>query len=238
MIMSHQEILVPFFLSWNLRNTVNAPAEVITDRFGLIGARPGEYPVDDWEPYFLEIPQNGDIKKDLVGRMNKSYNQELRNARWNLRRIVSLPEYINPGKADLAVLKLIVKHWREFQIPDDIPVLAIAIKCKGNYSDIREAQCIQIILVWNDGTSRITTLEWFEGPLEDCITPEWYIKTSGLLSFEDAVLKMRSVCSKSSWDKPVYSILTLPSNLARGLISEATDSPYKQWNLEMRYHNH
>jgi hypothetical protein len=238
MIEEHREILLPFFLTWNLRNIVDTPSKTTSDGFGLIGTKAGEYPIDDWEPYYLEIPQNNGTKKDLNGRMNKNFNQGLRDTRWNLRRIVSLPEYVNSENADLEVLKLIVKYWKEIHIPDDIPVLAIAVKCKGNYSDVREAQCVQVLLIWNDGTSRITTMEWFEGPLEDCITPEWYIKTTGLLSFDDAIPKMRNICNSSNWSNPVYSILTLPSNLVRDLRLKAIGSPYGQWNMEMRYRDH
>jgi len=158
--------------------------------------------------------------------------------RWDLRRTIDLPIYINNDNADLEVLKIIIRNWNELHIPEDIPALALAVKCHGNYTDVREAQCVNVLLIWNDEVSRILSLDWFEGPEEDCITPEWYIDTTPLLKFKEGFERINRAYKKSLWGNPVYSIFTLPLCLGRGLKGDIHEGAWKQWGNEWKYSEH
>jgi len=236
--MNGEAIVDQFQLSWNLRNNVDPVKFCPPDLFGMVGSKAGEYPIEDFEPYFLEVPRNNGMKKILVGRMNRPISHEQENTKWDFRRVIRLPHYINEASVDMEMLKLMIKYWRDIHISEDIPVLALAVKYHGNYSDVREAKRVHILLVWNDGMCRISTLEWFEGPEEDCITPEWYINNSDPLGLQQGIQRMRSTCNACNWDNPVFSIFTLPSNMTNALPGEAFDFSNVQWNTESKYRDH
>jgi len=158
--------------------------------------------------------------------------------RWDIKRTVDLPVYANNKNSNLKIFKLITKHWKDIQIPEEIPVLALATKHHGNYSDTREAQNVNVLLIWNDGVCRIVTLDWFEGPLEDCITPEWYIRATEWLQINPAFEILKRNTQEGNWKNQVFSIYPLPSCLGQGLKGNDRDSPYKCWDIELRYSNY
>ena len=229
-------VVQPFFLSWNLRNIVEKPSRFISDKFTITGTQVGEFPIKAWKTYFLEVPKEG-TKKDLTGRMSDVFGMGGKNTLWDFRRTADIPIYANSEKADPEILKIIIRHWDESHIPEDIPCLGLAVKCHGNYMDIREAQSISVLLIWNDGICRILTLDWFEGPEEDCITPEWYVKTTPLLNLEDAFETIKKLHKKSLWEMPIYSIFTLPTCIGYTLKGEFCEGR-KQWGNEWKYSNH
>jgi len=232
-----QSVIEPFFLSWNLRNLIDSPLPTKSKKFMLRHTQKGEYPIDAWEPCFLEVPKKG-TKKDITGRMSSVASSGINKTIWNHRRIINLPTYINSENVDMEILKQIVRNWKDFHISDDIPCLALAIKCHGNYSDAREAQYSTILLIWHDFVCRILTLDFFEGPLEDCITPEWYIKTAPLLNIKEAIERLKELHNDNNLQNPVFSIFTLPSCLGCELNGKVYENAHKQWGHEWKYNNH
>ena len=58
------------------------------------------------------------------------------------------------------------------------------------------------------------SLEVFEGALEDCISPEWYLSVSRLMPIAAAIQKMKNVSEDlPKWDRPSSSILIEPAFL-------------------------
>ena len=157
---------------------------------------------------------------------------------WDAMRTINLPIYTNSENIDLGLLKLVIRYWKEIQISEDIPCLALAVKCHGNYSDIREAKCISVLLVWNDEVCRIVTLDWFEGPEEDCITPEWYVNTTPLLSLKETFERIEEFTKKSQLENPIYSIFTLPLCLGCALKGEIYEGAWGLWGNEWKYSDH
>ena len=227
-------LLQPIILSWNLRNILERPSMLAPEEFCIIGTDLGKYPIDAWKPYFLEIPR-GRCKKDIVGRFHSAMGINIENTKWNLKRTVNLPIYSHTQDYDIERLKIVIKHWYDIGFPDDIPCLALAVKCRGFYSDNREAQYVTVLTIWNDAVARIISLDWFEGPLEDCITPEWYIETTPLLNLKDAVKRMRNIYKNNNWDNSSFSIYTIPSCLGHELHGNMQDTSYNLWNHEWRY---
>jgi len=223
-----------FFLSWNLRNLLDKSSFLGDDKFRLIEIQPGEYPIDGWKPHYLELPKDGK-KMDVSGRMNNVFSVVKTDTVCDPRRIIRLPIYTNDEHVNIGTIKQIIESWEDFLIPEDIPCFAIAFKCYGNYTDFREAQYISVLLIWNDEVCRIISLDWFEGPEEDCITPEWYVTSSPLLNLDEGIAEIEAFNRKSGWTNPVYSIFVLPSCLGYDLKGEVCEEAYRQWGQEWKY---
>ena len=223
--MSPAEIteLRPFILSWNLRNTIDENQVINPQEFCITGTHLGEIPIDGWKPYFLEVPKKR-FKKDIVGRTHQALEINLKNTTWDRNRVVVLPVYMGSPNTDFEKLKLVIKHWDKICIPDEVPCLAIAFKYRGFYSDNRETQFVSVLIIWNDAVARIISLDWTEGPLEDCVTPEWYIESTSLMNLNDAFEKLKSVYKNISLNNPYFSIYTIPSCLGQSLTGEMKDT--------------
>lgn len=83
------------------------------------------------------------------------------------------------------------QRWKYDLIPEEIPCMAIALKTDGFYTEWREGQSIIVLVIWFDHSCKILELDWYEGAEDDCITPEWYLRSSDLLSLEEALLKLK-----------------------------------------------
>lgn len=237
MIPESISVLRPFILSWNLRNIVEKPSMFTPEEFCITGTCLGEYPIDAWKTYFLENPKNR-RKKDIVGRSYHAFGIGMKNTKWDRRRIVYLPIYTHSQHSDIEKLKLAIKYWDDICISEDVPCLALAVKCRGYNSECREAQSVTVLIVWNDAVARIISLDWTEGPLENCITPEWFIESTPLLNLKDALEKMKMIYENISLDDTSFSIYTVPSCLDYSLSGEMVDTSYTVWKHEWRYANY
>lgn len=227
-----------FILSWNLRNLPSLQSIISPETFRITATYPGKFPVDAWKPYFLEIPRYGS-KKDIVGRGFRVFNIGMESTGWDYRRIIPIPTYISNKHTNIENLKTIIKHWDNAFIPDDIPCLALAVKTTGYYSDGREAQSVSVLSMWKDAVGRIVSLDWAEGPLEDCPTPEWYIETSPLLNIDCAFRRMQKNYENiPSWEGSVFSIYAIPHCLGHGLQGKKNSTSYEQWKIEWEYDKH
>ena len=227
-------VLHPFILSWNTRNSYPNAQVLPSEQTCITGTCSGEYPIDGWVKYYLEVPKEGN-KKDISGRSNIASASGESSVEWNLRRTINLPIYSNSENYTLENLGHVIEHWDEIGIPDDIPCIAIAMKCSGFYSEYREAQYVTVLTVWSDATARIISLDWFEGPLEDCITPEWYIKCSALMNLNKAFEDINNLYGNTNWDSPSFSIYTIPKCLGLCLEGKKARAPYDQWKSEWNY---
>ena len=227
-----------FILSWNLRNLVDTCLIMNPEAINIIGMIPGEFPVDAWKSYFLEIPKGGS-KKDIVGRSLRAFGISMRGIKWISKRIIPFPIYTCSPYSAIENLKLIIKHWNDAFISDDMPCLALAVKTSGYYCEDREVQSVAILPIWNDEFGRIISLDWIEGPLEDCITPEWYIETTQWLNLENALKKMQKLHENPpSWENTSFSIYVVPSCLGYKLHGKKSNTSYELWEVEWKYDEH
>jgi hypothetical protein len=206
-----------------------------SDSFNLRGAEQGRFPITTWGEYYIEIPEHG-VKKEIAGRTNGVFGIRFANQTWDWKRIVQLPLYYGSSlESELDGLKVLIKHWGEIQIPDDIPSIAIALKCRGFYSEGREIQNVTVMLIWRDSVARMISLDWIEGPMEDCTTPEWFIEASSLLNLRDGMDRMRNAHKNLNWENPVHSLYVIPSCLGRGLKGSLSTTNYESWRSEWNY---
>ena len=224
-------------LIWgNLRNHYDFSCITIPTRIALTGIASGEFPVDDYHPVFLEIPKN-DNKLDLSGRFNNNCSSRLDNSIWYHKRIISLPIYETNGNiGDNDSFELLAQSWHHSLVPEEIPLLALSVKVKGSYCDEREGQYVLALLVFSDKTARLLELDWYEGPVEDCITPEWSIKSSYWLTLKDAVIKLRKICSKpTGLNNSIFSIFVNPLCLGEILTGDKNEARWAFWKCEWSY---
>jgi hypothetical protein len=229
-----------FSLIWgSLRNLLDFEKIEIPGSVRLVGSVRGEFPVDAYFPVFLEI-SSGFEREDLSGRFNcaeSNVGREFYDNSWHPARAVPLPLYEYDPELTIQGFResygKLLNSWISSPIPDNLPCAAVAVKTRGNYCDEREAQWTVVLLVWPNNAARLMSLEVFEGALEDCISPEWYLSVSRLLPIAAAIQKMKDVSEDlPKWDRPSSSILIEPvflgGILTNGRKANTTANHWKQ----------
>ncbi len=223
------------FIWANLRNSVPVDSLEIPGDLKIVGAAPGEFPVSSYRPIFLEAPRDSE-KYHTVGRRHYPFGKGAGKARWNRARILTLPIYESTPTANLTAFKAMVKSWGNSFILDDIPCAAIAVKIRGHHTEDREGQCVSVLALWSDGVGRLFDLEWAEGPLEDCITPEWRISSTGLLPLSKSLDRLSASCDRArSWKGTSFSILAKPRCLCQGVSGSEHVDATGIWRHEWEY---
>lgn len=229
----------------SLRNIVDFDSIRIPSHIRLVGTQMGEFPVDSYHPLFLEVPRERE-KVDLSSRHDFRFGSKknsLSGIEWSPRRIVSLPIFDQNDDASAKDIELaftaMLAEWKRSMIPASIPSVAIAQKARGSYIAEREAQDILVLAIWNDCIARCFYLEWYEGPLEDCISPEWYLRASEFLPLSEAFDIARTYFERPiDWQNTAYSIFVKPTMLGNFLVRGTTiESPYPGWDTEWSYGN-
>jgi len=231
-------------LVWgSLRNLFDFPNVVILDELRLMGTVPGHFPVDAHNAVPLQIPRGGQ-KGDLSGRYN-SLTPELWNTvidqgpSWT--RVVHLPLYGYDSNISNEILRkrfsAILKKWNDTMIPGNIPCAALATRVRGGYCIEREAELVFVLLVWANQVARTLQLDWHEGPLEDCISPEWYIKTSRTLPLQEALRQnLDFVGTLPNWTNLQMSLVPKPAFLGESLIyGTKKKGAARGWQCEWNY---
>lgn len=231
--------LLPLSLivSWNLRNTWRSMRTLQFNTHSIVGAEIGTYPIHRWKTYYIEVPKNG-RKADISGRINGVGTIRLQQTPWDKKRLVWLPHYHRFERFHAATIQELIVHWSHICCSDDMPGLALATKCTGEYSEGREAENVVVLLVWPDGVCRIASLDWIEGPMEDCVTPEWCTEVTPLLNLDDALVGITHVHENISWDDQKFVICTLPACLGEGFSGNSIDSGYSLWSREWLYNTY
>jgi len=233
-----------FQLIWgHLRNLIDFKNVVVPGSVSLVGMICGEFPVDAYTPVFLEIAKDH-RREDLSGRFTCSGStagQVLYDNYWHPIRAIPLPLFddepgLNPKELREGYGQLL-KEWHRARIPENLPCAAVSLKFHGNYCDEREAQKIAVLILYPNRTARSLFLDFFEGPLEDCISPEWYLGVSMLKSMQTAIDEFREIpvnqfdlqCTQSSiFIKPSF----LGDVLVRG---KQIETSQRKWGFEWKY---
>ncbi len=226
-------------LIWgNLRNLIDFKSITVPTDLSLVSTIPGEFPINNFHPIFLEVPKS--LKKfNISGRKNFSQAFIDKNLRWLPRRIVSLPNYENGKDADLECLKSIIQQWERTLIPEEIPCIALGVNITGQNSDGREGQYVAVLLIWVNQKTRILELDWFEGPLDDCITPEWYLQVSEIMNMKKAFIRMKKLFKMPpNWENPLFSIYCIPPCLGCSLKNKWEEANLVGWSYKLSYHQY
>ena len=237
MINNETSCLNSFILSWNMRNMRGLPLVQSSHKsmnFGITGITMGEYPLEGWKKYFLEVPQSGN-KKDISGRSNRVIAFYENDNEHECKRTMKLPKYADNDGFGLKEMNVLVRNWNSIGLPEDIPCIAIALNASGLNSDYREIQYVTVVAIWSDGICRIFSLDWYEGPLEDCITPEWYMETSKLMNIKKATDILEKVYENLNLGSMSFSVFPLPTLLGKYLNENKNETSHDTWKQEWRY---
>lgn len=236
-----------FPLIWgHLRNLIDFDSIVIPRSVRLVGTVCGEFPVDAYFPVFLEIAKERK-REDLSGRFNCSGSnagQVLYTNFWHPIRSIPIP--IFETDSDLSIQKFredynqLLEEWYDSSIPDNLPCAAVSLKTHGNYCDEREAQRIDVLLVYPNSTARLMLLDYFEGGTDDCISPEWYLSVSKLIPVESAIHQFTEITmNQSELQQAQSSISIKPEFLGNVLFhGKQEETSERKWRFEWKYSSH
>ena len=243
-----ESITTPNFpLIWgHLRNLVDFDNVVIPRSVRLVGTVCGEFPVDAYFPVFLEIAKEHK-REDLSGRFNCSGSnagQVLYTNYWHPVRKILLPLF--EIDSDLSMQKLresycqLLKEWQDSCIPDNLPCAAVSLKFHGNYCDEREAQRIVVLLVYSNSIARLMFLDFFEGAMDDCISPEWYLSVSKLMPIDYAIEKVTEISLNQSELHRAYSSISIKPNFFGNVLihGKKEETSERKWGFEWTYSSH
>ncbi|MFX0174521.1 MAG: hypothetical protein ACFE9L_21800 [Candidatus Hodarchaeota archaeon] len=226
-------------LIWgNLRNLIDFNSVKVLSELSLVGTFSGQFPVNDFHPIFLEVPKSH-RKLNMSGRKNFSQVFIDKNLGWVPQRIVTLPNYENDTNVDTECLKSIIREWERALIPEEIPCIALGVNITGQNTDGRERQYVAVLLIWVNQKTRILELDWFEGPLDDCITPEWYLQVSEIMNIKKSLTMMKKFFKMPpNLKNPLFSIYCIPTCLGSSLQTKWEESNITGWRYQLSYHDH
>jgi len=187
-----------------------------------------DFPIEDaWQYFPMESPLEG-VKKDISGRFPGGISRD--EPKWDASRIVHLPVYVKK--------EIPTETLTRSEFPSDKPFMAIASRVSGYYNDERMAQAISVLLVWQDQSARVLELNWAEGPLIDCISPEWYILTSPRLTLKEAVKRLERSVRHPGWTKCSFWLYFVPPGLGDQMLGKGEEVSSKIWQLKWKYDKH
>ncbi len=234
-------------LVWSsLRNILDFEDVYVPCRVALINAERGQFPVDSHTPIFLEIPSE-DMKRDLSGRfghLRLDTWRMLPQQNWSPSRTILLPVYAYDSGLEPTELRhifmSIIRQWNTSLIPDNIACAALAVNCIGNYTDERQAQRCFVLLLWANGSANILDLDWFQGPLEDCISAEWYMHWLRIMTWPTAFDTFKQmISSKSRLTSSRLSVFIKPAWLGDLLsVKREYSENHPEWEYEWVYTDH
>jgi hypothetical protein len=203
---------------------------------------PGEFPITEWRSFPLQIPSNG-FKKYILGSLPGRVKTG--NVEENVETI-HLPVYIGEDICDTRLFEDLQNSSSVAKNQAKIPIATVATKACGECSSSGlQTQSLSVLPIWNDGTSIVLELDWYEGdPMEGNINPEWYIQASPRLSVKDGLQKLkRSSKPCSIADKHLCCCMHItPVSLGTHVLGEgdvrSCSSPSKVWSQLWKFDTH
>jgi hypothetical protein len=195
---------------------------------------PCELPIDEWRSIPLEIPSQG-FKTHLLGRFPGGMGNNSLEAD---SEIINVPIYTGEDIGDTQVFERLGSSDKS-NSQTKIPVVTVTTKSCGRHSDGRQIQSVNVLPVWNDGTSMVLELDWSEGDsVEDAVNPEWYVRASPRLPVIDGLQRLKE-CSKLHplAEECSYYLYINPSSIGKNVLGEGHEYPSKVWQREWKFSN-
>ncbi|NHJ02405.1 MAG: hypothetical protein EAX86_09745 [Candidatus Heimdallarchaeota archaeon] len=220
-----EDAFATFDESFNYLDHINTPY--------LSSKIKGKFPVESFHPCYLEMPKDS-LKMNLCGRSNYQSKNKKKSTNWINRRIIELPIY-DTNRKDSFNWREITNFWSSSSSLEDIPCITLVFKIRGYYSAFREAQVFTVLLVW-PGYCRMLELDWYEGPEDDCITPEWYIHSHRILTLDRAIKRLNlSYKNEPGWTNIIYSIYVNPYQIGNSLKGDKQHGEPEPWIFKWNY---
>lgn len=238
MMTNKSKLSIERYVGRSRKNIVVFLLEGTTIKTEIAEIAPGEFPIEAWGSFPLEVPETG-FKKDMGGRIPSVFGLRLESTKWDNSRIVSIPRYKKAQKLHPKTVKRMLAPVKKGSFPENIPTVTLAVRTCGCYCDERRAQGVSVLPTWSDGTAVLLELDWCEGAAEDCVNPEWYLKASERLELKDGLHRLRQSCARSpSWEGCSFFLYFNPSFLGDYLLGRGRDIPNRTWQREWKYSEH
>ncbi len=195
------------------------------------------FPINVYQPIPLEIPANNrkSVMLGSFGRVKDSSFGEFKN-------LIKLPRYSSQHEISVDDFN------RAVPVPDDkdnpyvtMPVCALATKICSVGQNERHDKVMNVLLVWQDGTSVILSLDYFDGEdSEGTPNAEWHIKASQGQPFEKALRNYYDASLPGPGDREkTFHIYMTPAALGDAILGEQgrqIDDPgwQREWIFESR----
>ena len=135
---------------------------------------PCEFPVWASAPVHVEIPPNG-AKSFIVGPFSGTVAQKAADG--DFPQTIKFPIYSEQGIANTKDFQSLASKSPD-QALTKMPIIALATSVSG-VVDGKLVQTHCVLPIWNDGSSVLVILDWFEGePAEGSPNPEWHMRAS------------------------------------------------------------
>ena len=135
---------------------------------------PCEFPVWTSSPVYVEIPPDG-TKSFIVGAFSGSVSPKTTDGGYP--HTIKFPVYREQEIASLRSHQALSSDGPS-QTLAKVPIVALATAVSG-VVDGRLVQTHCVLPIWNDGSSVLVTLDYFEGePAEGTPNPEWHMRAS------------------------------------------------------------
>jgi len=135
---------------------------------------PCEFPIWTSSPVYVEVPPDG-RKSFVVGPLSGSVSQG--TADGGYPHTIKFPVYGEQAIASFLSYKALSNDGAS-QTLAKVPIVALATAVSG-VVDGRLIQTHRVLPIWNDGSSVLVTLDYFEGEsAEGTPNPEWHMGAS------------------------------------------------------------
>jgi hypothetical protein len=198
-----------------------------------INAIPGEFPITEWRSFPLEIPASGS-EKHIIGRFPGGLHVEPTK---DVSQVINLPVYTGEDICDAGIFENFPTDLEKVREISKVPVVSVATKTCGQYSDGRLLQSLSVLPIWKDGLSIVLELDWSEGnSMEDAVNPEWFIRASPTLPVKEGLQKLKK-CFKLPplAEKCSHYLYVNPSSLGTHVLGEGQECPSMTWPCAWKY---
>jgi len=198
-----------------------------------------EFPMWTSSPICVEIPPNG--AKDFIAGPSMAYvpsqvedhgyPHTIKFPVYQSHKLIDHQAYQNHHEAKAS-------GENQSNLIKRIPIVAIATSSAGIMNDGKLIQMHSVLPVWNDGSSVLVTLDWFEGePAEGTPNGEWHMRASSGMPVVNGMRKLAQMSKLPAHiDGSRYSLCVSPWLLgARMLGNEGNEVPHKIWQREWRF---
>lgn len=135
---------------------------------------PCEFPIWASAPVHVEIPPNG-AKSFIVGPFSGTVTKKATDG--DFPQTIKFPIYGEQGIANTKDFQSLASKGPD-QALTKMPIIALATSVSG-VVDGKLVQTHCVLPIWNDGSSVLVILDWFEGePTDGSPNPEWHMRAS------------------------------------------------------------
>jgi hypothetical protein len=216
---------------------IRAGDKVIQTEFSEL--TPCEFSLWTSSPILVEIPPNG-TKDFVAGLFSDRHIKKTTNG--DYPHTIKFPIYAHQDISNIQTYAELPSRTDTDNDPSNtfakVPLITIGTAVSGKVDGevLVETHCV--LPVWNDGSTVLVTLNWFEGEsAEGTPNPEWHMRASTGLPFEMSMENLvQSSQLPTNAKNCLYHLHFSPWLLGSQILgNNGVDSKHKIWQREWRF---